>query len=284
MTDQTSHDLEYSPSSLVEDIGLYLSKYRGDSAACRAALGQTVQLDLAYGPDPRHRLDFFPAADLGAPLIVFVHGGFWCELDQTSFSFPAQAFTSAGVNYAALTYRLAPQARLTEIVADVRAALDWLAAQAGSLRFDRRRMVLAGHSAGAHLCAMAMAQPPSLAGEAFAGAILVSGVYDLEPVRRSYVNDTVGMDRDEALANSPLLQAPQLVCPAHLIVGEIETTAFKAQSRWLYDAWQPHLPAVELVERAGRNHFDILFDFADPTTALFRKALQYCAPHAATSA
>lgn len=202
--------VQYSPSSCVPDLRVELDAYAAASARTRAALEWRT---LSYGPRPEERLDFFPApapagpGGPGAPLVVFLHGGYWQELGRADASFPAAGLNSRGVAYAALGYGLAPRYGLDAIVAMVRKGARWLLAHAGELGCDPARMVLAGSSAGAHLAAMCLldetpaAAPGQSAG--WAGAVLLSGVYDLEPVRLTYVNDRVGMTRDEARRNSP---------------------------------------------------------------------------------
>lgn len=270
--DRAALDRDYSPSGLVDSLDAYLDMYADRSAKARDRLSAQARLDLGYGPHARHRLDLFCTTGKNAPLVVFLHGGFWSALDESYFSFPAPVFLAAGFSYASVGYRLAPAATLTEIVKDARMATAWLAANAASFGFNARRMFLVGHSAGAHLAAMIMAGCTPASGEFKpAGATLISGVYDLEPVRHSYVNDTVGMSRAEARANSPLGMEPPADCPAAIFVGDIETDAFKWQSRNLHNIWSPLLSSCRHEVISGRNHFDILFDLSDPASSLFSR-------------
>ncbi len=265
---RTELDREYSPSLLVDSLDDYLAAYALRSAAACTQLSGRSKTGLKYGPDPRHRLDYFRTDRVGAPLVVFFHGGFWSALDEGSFSFPAPAFLDAGVNYASATYRLAPLATLTDIVSDAHLALAWMRAQATELGFDPDKIILAGHSAGAHLTAMLM-----IGDSAPMAALLISGVYDLEPVRLSYVNDTVCMDEAEARANSPAFGSPAPAAAIHIVVGANETNEFKRQSHLLRDSWCPQVAACTMAEYAERNHFDILFDLADRSSTLFGETL-----------
>ena len=266
--DRETLDREYSPSLLVDSMGDYLAAYGQRSAAARKQLSGRLKIGMKYGPDVRHRLDYFATDHAGGPLVIFFHGGFWSALDESSFSFPAPTFLDAGVNYASVTYRLAPYASLTDIVSDAHLALAWLRAQAPEFGFDPAQIVVAGHSAGAHLASMLM-----IGEDALKGALLVSGVYDLEPVRQSYVNDTVSMDETEAHANSPAFLLPSASIGTHIAVGAIETNEFKRQSHLLYDSWSQRLPACSINEYPGRDHFDILFDLSDPTSTIFGETL-----------
>ncbi len=264
--DPATLDGEYSPSSLVDSLDFYLEAYASRSRETRAALAGNSSIALKYGPHPRHRLDFFSCGIEGAPLVVFIHGGFWCELDESSFSFPANEIINIGAHFASITYRLAPETRLGNIVADTERALGWLADNAAGMALDKERIILVGHSAGAHLAAMMMASgvvPP------IAAAMLISGVYDLAPVQKSYVNDTVRISNEEVARCSPLKLRPVQSCPVALVVGEIETDEFKRQSSELFGKWAHQLPGSDLQEQKGRNHFDILFDLARPKSDLF---------------
>lgn len=265
-TDRHSLDREYSPSTLVDSLDFYLDAYASKSAETRALLADGSDIALKYGPHPRHLLDFFSCGVKGAPLAVFVHGGFWCELDQSSFSFPANEVINSGAHFASITYRLAPEASLSSIVVDVENALRWLCDNADTLGFDKERIVLVGHSAGAHLAAMMLA---SATAPPIAAAMLISGVYDLAPVQKSYVNDTVRILDEEVMRCSPLKLRPAQFCPVDVIVGGIETDEFKRQSSEFFGVWGHQLTDCDFQVLAERNHFDILFDLARPTADLF---------------
>lgn len=266
-TDRPTLDREYSPSHLVDSLDRYLDAYARRSEAAR---GWLRPIALQYGPHHRQRLDYFAAEGQGLPLVVFIHGGFWCALDERSFSFPATGLLKAGVNYAAVTYRLAPEASISEITADAGLALQWLRANAAGLGFDPSRLVLVGHSAGAHLAAMIMANTRM---PVLAGAVLISGVYDLAPIRRSYVNDSVGITEREIELCSPAGLTPKHRCNTAVVVGDIETGEFKRQSRLLVDCWREFLPSCSFGIIEDRNHFDILFDLAESKSTLFNQVL-----------
>lgn len=270
--DQDLLDAEYSPSRLVDNLQSYLDAYTSRSAALPVATMKDAKLGLKYGGDPRQCLDYFPAkTGKKSPLVVFIHGGFWSALDGSQFRFPAPCFNDAGVNYATLTYRLAPDAAIGDIVSDVRTAIRWLFDNAAALGFDPEQITLVGHSAGAHLAAMVMADPnaPQLS-----GALFIGGVFDLEPVQKSYVNDNALMSLDDAKALSPVSHAPKMTCPSHLYVGDNETSEFKRQSELMFDAWRPECCGSTFQIVGQRNHFDILFDLAEPGSRLFVRALE----------
>jgi arylformamidase len=261
--DRAELDRQYSPSSLVPDFMTVLDRYRSESAAARARLACAP--DVRYGPDPAEVLDFFPAGQRGAPLHVFVHGGHWQELSKDESSFAAPAFVAAGAAFAALGYGLAPDRDLPAMVASVRRGLDWLREHARELGTRPDRLYASGSSAGAHLVAMALTAAPGIA-----GACLVSGVYDLEPVRLSYVNDAVGLTEATAFANSPLHHLPLHTTDVIVARGANETGEYGRQHATFVDALGG--PVVDLVV-AGRNHFDLPLDLGRPDTVLGRAVL-----------
>ncbi|MEU5695579.1 alpha/beta hydrolase [Actinosynnema sp. NPDC020468] len=273
--DQRELDREYSPSSRVEDLPALLRDYAEASAAVREAL--EVRTDLAYGPGAAERLDFFPSTEPGAPLQVFVHGGYWQELGKDSAAFAAEGFVAAGAAFAAVGYGLAPEHHLDTIVDQVRRALWWLVGHAEELGVDPRRVHVSGHCAGAQLVAMALLRPappgkPEPA-DVFAGATLLSGVYDLLPVRRSYVNDALGLDDDAAVRNSPIRLLGNRLPPLVVARGGVETSEFARQHDDFARAAVGRSPRVKQLVIDHRNHFDLPFDLADPATALGRVVL-----------
>ncbi len=270
-SDKATLDREYSPSLLVDSLDAYLQDYAALSAETRAVLSGQARIDVAYGPHDRHRLDFFDCGWANAPVVIFVHGGFWSALDQSSFSFPARAFLAAGIHYVSMTYRLAPEASLSEIVDDVALGLKWLAGNAVSLGVDTGRMVLVGHSAGAHLSAMMLTRQDA---PQVVSALLISGVYDLKPVQMSYVNDTAAISDKEVASCSPARLHPVRLCPVDIVVGEHETDEFKRQSKEFAEIWSPMLPAGGHAVLTGQNHFDVLFALANPDSGLFRRLVQ----------
>jgi arylformamidase len=228
-------------------------------------------MELTYGPSPDERLDFFPAARPGAPLLVFVHGGYWQELGKSDSAFPALAIVGSGGAFAAVGYGLAPRYGMDEIVGMVRRSLSWLGEHAGRLGIAADDIHLAGSSAGAHLAMMCLlAGPPAVS---VRSAVLLSGVYDLEPIRLSYVNDVLGMDEAAARRNSPLHQISGPLPPLVVARGEHETDEFARQHGELVAAVRLHTSRLTDLCVAGRNHFDVAFDISEPGTGLGRAVL-----------
>ena len=239
---EADDDLEraYSPSSRAGGSAEpYIADYQARSTAARAALGSRVA-ELGGGT-------LLAEAAPDAPLLVFVHGGYWQALSAADSLFLAPAALAAGWSYAAVEYTLAPAAGIATLVSVCGAALTALAAVAPT-----RRVVLAGHSAGAHLAAMvALVHPAPLPLEL---VLLVSGVYDLRPLVHTSVNDPLGLDEAAAGSLSPmLLPLAAGRPPASVVWGDHDTDAFAAQGRAFAD--RLGAPAVEI---AGRHHFDVV--------------------------
>lgn len=202
-------------------------------------------------------------------MLVFLHGGYWQELSAVQSRFAAASCLAAGHAFAAVDYTLAPQATLPEIVGECKAAWARLANEARSLGLDPNRMVVSGSSAGAHLAAMLClpgAMPAAV--PAPAAAVLVSGIYRLEPLLGTSINKPLGLDLNTARRMSPQLQALTGFAPAFIGWGQHETTAFKAQSRHFAGALQLSGVRCSIAEVPARNHFDIILDLAEPGTLL----------------
>jgi arylformamidase len=278
--DQETLDREYSPSSCIDDINVYLERYARSSRRVKdvALANGSCVADLSYGPSPDEKLDLFlPASPTNAPLQIFLHGGYWQALSKEDSLFAAATFQRYGSHFAAIDYTLAPKAGLTQIVGQCRRAIRWLYENANEWGFDREQLYVSGSSAGAHLAAM-MLQTDwtdyAMPRDALSGACAVSGIYDLEPIRLSYVNEPLRMTAAEAQQNSPLGKKPRNRCPIILAFGDIETREFKRQT----DAYRDFLLSagahVEFREIEHRNHFDVILDLADADTWLSRAVRQ----------
>jgi acetyl esterase/lipase len=215
----------------------------------RAAHPQS--LDLRYGEAERNRIDLFVAGK-HAPLLVFIHGGYWQMRAKETFSFLAAGALANGINVAMPGYTLAPAKRLDAIVAEIHAALDFL-----QNRNPSTRMVVSGWSAGGHLAAMALAHPGVSAG------LAISGIYDLEPIRLCYLNDKLRLDAAEAQRNSPL-RLPGVSKPLVLAYGTAELPELQRQSREYAAARAEAALPGRVVPMEGHNHFTILERLADP--------------------
>jgi arylformamidase len=266
--DPAAREREYSPSSVSGgDWGPFEARYLAESARA----WQTVpgRRDLRYGAAARATLDFFPApAGAARPgLLVYFHGGYWQELSTRESAFLAPAWHAAGFAHAVVGYTLAPAARLTDIVSECRAALGWLHACAGELGFDPDNVVIAGSSAGGYLAAACADRSPV----PVRGIVPVSGVFDVAPLIGTSINDALGLD-DATAAALDLLAPERHYVPAVVAWGAVETSEFKRQNRAFVDRLTREGTPCEALEVPARNHFDVILDLGDASTALFAAA------------
>ena len=227
------------------------------------------ELNLRFGPRERQRIDFFRAGSPGAPLLVFIHGGYWQMRRKETFRFLAAGALHHGISVALPGYTLAPEQNLAGIVTEIRDALRWLREHADSLGFDRSRIVVAGWSAGGHLAAMAADEP------GVTGVLAISGIFDLEPIRLCCLNDKLLLKPEEVAGLSPL-RLPLSEKPLFAVCGSDELPELQRQS-WDFAR---HRAAAKLpggvFTLAGRNHFTILEELETPggvITTLLRMLL-----------
>lgn len=268
--DRATLDREYNARATVPDVAPFLARYADLSADMRAT--RPCHVDVAYGPGPAETMDIFPAGS-GAPVFVYVHGGYWRLLGKEDSAFMAGTLTDAGVAVAALNYGLAPAVSLDEIVRQVRAAVAWLFLNGGAFGIDPERIVVGGSSAGGHLVGMAVAggwqSDFDVPDDVVKGGVALSGLFDLEPIRLCHVNDWLGLDPPAARRLSPLVHMPRDTGPPLVVSwGGRETAEFKRQSVDFATEWSRRGFTVTLFEEPHRNHFDIVLDLADPATRL----------------
>jgi len=224
-----------------------------------------VDRDLAYGSDARQRLDFFHASSKGRPTVAYIHGGYWQTNEKEPNAFVAEGLLAHDLNVALIEYTLAPAASMGGIVTEIRAAIAWLVARLQPELASSRRLVVAGHSAGGHLTAMAAGLP------GVSGALAISGLFDLEPIRLSYLNAPLKMDLDEAGANSPIkLRFPSV--PVSVAVGAAELPELVRQSQDYAAALSAAGRPVRMLLVPKATHFTILEEIARPSGSLAMEA------------
>ncbi len=257
---QAELDQEYSPRSMIGgDLTPYLNSYAALSAQYRAQMD--VICNVSYGDSTAQVLDFFPAKGAGAPLHVFIHGGYWQALSQLESAMMAPALVEAEYSFATLNYTLAPDARIGDMIDECRNALLWLAANAPDLGFDPSRVTLSGHSAGAQLASMVMATSADAlarAGLRVRDVILISGVYDLEPISLTPVNEPLQLTPVEVHDLSPIRHLPAPGPRYRVTVGERDTPEFIRQSRDYAELLRKAGHSVSFDLQNGVQHFDII--------------------------
>ena len=258
---RAERDAAYNNSAAVPDSPALHAARETASAAFRAA--HAGHLDLRYGPRERNTWDLFPAADPHAPCLVFIHGGYWQRNSKDQFANLIAGPYAHGWAAALPGYTLAPDASLTEITAEINLALDWLAAN-GAAHGIAGPVVLSGWSAGGHLTAMCLGHPRVSAG------LAISGLFELGPIRDTYLDEKLRLTDAEIATLSPL-RLPVVRKPLAITYGTAELPPLVSDSRDLH-AYRAaaHAPGV-LIPMPGANHFTIVHELRDAEGALTRQ-------------
>lgn len=283
--DQAALDRQYNNRGRVADFSGIVAGWARRSAHAREVY--RVRADLAYGPSPAERLDLYlaePGDDAGPrPLHAFIHGGYWQAMGKRDFGFVADGFLPAGAHLAVIGYALAPAVTIDEIVRQSRAAVAWLRRHAAEFNADPKRISISGHSAGGHLVAMLLltdwkAFDEGLPERPLSGGVAISGIYDLEPIRLSYLNEKLALDAESVRRNSPLAlldgTAPAAAAPLVLCVGGAESEEFHRQQADFAAAWRRRGYPVETMHAPGLDHFAVLDELSRRDRPLNRAALR----------
>ena len=286
-------ETQYNLRRAHPDFQHILADWQVQSAQTRRDLA--VAPNLQYGPSENETLDLFSAKNKHAPLLLFIHGGYWQSGDKRDVSFVARYLVEAGITVCVSNYGLAPGTTLATMVEQTRRTLGWLHANAARFNFDHRRIYLMGHSAGAHLAAMMLtrhglqtASPdPQAAGArnapnqnpdhpgnhengkpAVQGVIAISGLFDLAPLLQTSINQALQLKPGEAARLSPVHLYKELSSPLYTLVGARETEAFKTQELAIAAHWNqvyplPHVP--------DKHHYTVLDIFMDPANPWLRE-------------
>lgn len=221
--------------------------------------------DLAYGQGARQRLDFFHATSTRQPTVAYIHGGYWQLNEKEPNAFVVEGLLAQGLNVALLEYTLAPAATIGQIVAEIRAAIAWLTPKLNPEFGAGPALVVAGHSAGGHLTAMAAGLPGVTA------ILPISGLFDLEPIRLCYLNAPLLMGVAEAGANSPIRQTLPAI-PVSVAVGGAELPELLRQSAEYAAALETAGRPVRKIVVPGATHFSILEQIARSDGVLAKEA------------
>ena len=241
-----------------------------------------TRLDVSYGPSAEETLDIYlpenpeaisGGATGGAPINVFLHGGYWFSRHKDDFRFLARGLVPSGAILVIVNYALVPSVNLDELVRQCRAAVAWTRENAETFGGDPGRIFVSGHSAGGHLTAMMMATDwPGFGGGLDAGLVkggcALSGIYDLEPIRLSFMQETLGFTPEQVESNSPLSLSPTTPAPLIVGVGADESEEFLRHAETFAAAWKNQATPCDLMVLPGMNHFTILGEFSDPESEL----------------
>ena len=283
--DATWHNRMYNNRALVPEHAEIFARWASDSRRVRQTL--PCQLDVPYGDGPNETLDIFPAEKPGAPVVVFIHGGYWRSLDKADHSFVVPALRAQGacvvvVNYALCPGTAAQPVTVPDIAWQMARSLAWVARHIGAHGGDARRISLIGHSAGGHLVAMLLgcdwkALGKDLPRDLVTRGLSISGLYELDPVRRTpFVQADLRLTPAQVRIASPARWAAPRGRVLHTVAGGDESPEFLRHNRLIQKAWGAKVvPVCE--DLPGLNHFSVLDDLTQPGTRLHTLAAQQIA-------
>lgn len=276
-------DVQYNNRARIPEHPQIFERWARASARVRE--GMTTVLDVAYGDGPNETLDVFPAAQRGSPVLVFIHGGWWRSLDKSEHSFLAASLVGSGAMVVVPNYALCPGTEAQPVSIETIAlqmvrALAWVYRNAARYGGRPGRIVVAGHSAGAHLAAMLLCCDwHEVAGDLPArvvhSALAISGVYDLEPIRQTpFLQADLRLTPEAVAKLSPAyFRKPDANGRLFAAVGEQESEEFLRQNQLLQQAWGTDaVPVCETIPNT--NHLTVLHDLADPAGRLHHLALE----------
>ncbi|MGE0874008.1 MAG: alpha/beta hydrolase [Burkholderiales bacterium] len=273
--DGAFYSREYNNRQLVPEHPEILARWADESAKARNTM--TCHIGVRYGDMPGETMDIFPARMTGdGTCMMFIHGGYWRAMDKSSHAFLAPPWVGAGVSVALVNYDLCPRVSIDEIVRQMLRASRWLYLHCEDYGMDQDRLYVAGHSAGGHLTAMMMAAhwpvfDRDLPKDLFKGALAISGIYDMRPIRHvDFLQPDLRLDEVSAERLSPALIPPATRMPVATCVGGNESSEFHRQAAFLKERWRSAV-AFE-IPMPGTNHFTVLDALADRGSALFAGA------------
>lgn len=282
-TEAAQIDAEYNASLRVADPAAELHHYVEQAHQARETLES--MLDVRYGPTVAETLDIFPADQPNAPVFIFVHGGYWRALSSKEFSGVALGLQPRGITTVVVNYALCPSVTIDEITRQVRAAAAWVFTQIADHGGDPTRVGIGGHSAGGHLTAMALQtrwdEDYGLPRDPFRAALPISGIYDIEPLRHSYLQPQIQLDDGIIRRNSPGLSVRPVKDTAIRVTwGGAETSEFARQARLYHEAGLAAGNRSTLEAVPGAHHYSAIHGFEHPHSPLVNwLARELGAPH-----
>ncbi len=249
MTAHRSHmDFQMSLDG-IENLGELFDRRSRAADSCMNTFD--LRHRVRYGEGQNEMLNIFPAGS-DAPVMIFIHGGFWKSLTADLFSFLAPGFVPFGAALVVIDYPLMPSCRMSDIIESCEKAVRWVHQNAASFGGDPDRIFISGNSAGGHLVAECMRRPVV---DVIRGGTAISGLFDLQPVTMSFQNDDLQLTPNEVANFSPLGCPVEIDAPMIVAVGGEETEEFQRQSR----AYAAHV-GTDVLSAPGQNHITIVLD------------------------
>ncbi len=278
MRAQTSdwYDSMYNNRALVPDHAAHFAQWAQTSADARASL--QCNLDIAYGEGPNETLDIFPAKQKNAPVVVFIHGGYWRSLDKADHSFVAPPLHDMGACVVVVNYALCPgtskqPVTIPDIAQQMAKALAWTWHHIAQYGGNPQQVVVSGQSAGGHLAAMLLAcdwkkVDPSIPAHWIQKALSISGLYDLTPLRKTpFLQTSLKLTAQHARMASPALWPRPKKGVLYTVAGGDESAEFLRHNRLIHQTWgHKTVPVCEHL--TGLNHFSIVTDLTKKGTRL----------------
>jgi len=246
---QAARDAAYNNNLAVKNSAELIERRNAAAAAFRKA--HPAGLDVPYGSAPRQKWDLFAARDAAAPCLVFIHGGYWQRNTREDFAHLAEGVMAHGWSAAMVGYTLAPDVTLEALVGEISQSLDWLGQNGAKHRLAGGSVVVSGWSAGGHLAAMTLSHPRVTAG------LAISGVFELAPIRETYLDEKLRLTDDEVATLSPL-RLPVVQKPMAIAYGTNELPALVTDSRDLHARRSAAGAPGPLLPIPGTDHFSIL--------------------------
>lgn len=279
---QEELDWEYRPEIRIADPQAFekiIAQRIAKADEARAVLKRKA--DIHYGPTRMEKLDIYPAAEPDAPVVVFIHGGYWFDarLKKENYIWVARGFVERGVTTVIVDYDVCPKVTVDEIVRQCRAAIAWVYRNAETFGGDRERLYVTGNSAGGHLTAMMAitdwVEDYMLPGDIIKGACPISGLYDLEPFQYTWLQPKIQFNGQQIRRNSPVLHVPERAIPLLISWGTAESAEFWRQSQDFGEAWQASGNPAVLHPQEGCDHFTAIDGFADPDGAFLGEVVRH---------
>lgn len=268
-------EVEYNARQQVSDSAKYVEFNEDRSREYRA--DSRCELDIEFGSGPLQKLDVFlpeqPAAGVGAPVHLFIHGGYWRSRTKESFSFMAKPLNERGAVVIVPSYSLCPEVKIGDIVDEMRTVVRWVFANAARLGGDPRNLHVSGHSAGGHLAAMLAATDwaaidKQLPADMIKSSVPISGLFELSPMLMHSINQEIFLDEAQVANLSPIRFKPNAPLPMHVYVGGDESGSFQEQSSEFAKAWENTEASIQFDALPGLNHYTILSNLYDSEFAI----------------